>query len=288
MHRIVNAVILAAGFSSRFAPLSFEKPKALLEVKGQVLIERQIEQLKEAGINDITIVVGYKKAMFEYLKDKYSVELIVNDEFSVKNNLSSIYRVKHKLRDTYICSADNYFTRNVFSENHEGAYYSAEYIQGDTEEWCMGTDINDRITEVEIGGKDAWYMIGHAYFSEEFSKAFIPIIEEEYAKEESSNLLWEHVFIKHLDSLHMKIKKYPSDIIKEFDSLEDLRSFDETYITDTRSTIMKKLSKELNCSEKEIKNIIPTTMNGCATGFQFGVRNQEYYYDYQEQRIGER
>ena len=45
-----NAVIMAAGLSSRFAPLSYEKPKALIPVRGEVLIERQIRQLREAGI----------------------------------------------------------------------------------------------------------------------------------------------------------------------------------------------------------------------------------------------
>lgn len=41
-YRVTNAVIMAAGMSSRFAPLSYEKPKALLQVKGDILIEREI------------------------------------------------------------------------------------------------------------------------------------------------------------------------------------------------------------------------------------------------------
>ena len=48
-----NAIILAAGKSSRFAPFTYEKPKGLFCVKGQILIERQIEQLIEAGIDEI-------------------------------------------------------------------------------------------------------------------------------------------------------------------------------------------------------------------------------------------
>ena len=60
MYRVDNAVIMAAGTSSRFAPLSFEKHKALIEVRGEVLIERQIRQLREAGIKDIYIITGYK------------------------------------------------------------------------------------------------------------------------------------------------------------------------------------------------------------------------------------
>ena len=46
--KVNNAIIMAAGTASRFAPLSFEKHKALIEVKGEILIERQIRQLQEA------------------------------------------------------------------------------------------------------------------------------------------------------------------------------------------------------------------------------------------------
>ena len=59
--QVDGAVIIAAGFGSRFVPLTFETPKGLLEVFGERMIERQIRQLHEAGITDITIVVGYLK-----------------------------------------------------------------------------------------------------------------------------------------------------------------------------------------------------------------------------------
>lgn len=41
-YKIDNAIIMAAGYASRFAPLSYEEPKALLNIKGEILIERQI------------------------------------------------------------------------------------------------------------------------------------------------------------------------------------------------------------------------------------------------------
>ena len=85
-----NAIILAAGKSSRFAPFTYEKPKGLFCVKGQILIERQIEQLIEAGIDEIYIVVGYMKEKFFYLEQKYGVKLIVNNEFGKKGNLCKI------------------------------------------------------------------------------------------------------------------------------------------------------------------------------------------------------
>ena len=105
---------MAAGTSTRFAPLSYEKPKGLLEVKGEVLIERQIRQLHEAGIHDITVVVGYRSEMFRYLEEKLNVRLVMNEDYSIYNNTSSIIRVLDQLADTYICSSDNYFPDNVF------------------------------------------------------------------------------------------------------------------------------------------------------------------------------
>ena len=60
-----NAIILAAGKSSSFAPFTYERPKGLFCVKGEILIERQIEQLHEAGIYaDDTIRVVYVTQRF--------------------------------------------------------------------------------------------------------------------------------------------------------------------------------------------------------------------------------
>lgn len=73
-YRVDNAVIMAAGFASRCAPLSYEKPKGLFTVKGEILIERQIRQLQEAGINEIYVVVGYMKELFFYLEEKFGVK----------------------------------------------------------------------------------------------------------------------------------------------------------------------------------------------------------------------
>lgn len=285
MSRKENAIILAAGFSSRFAPLSYEKPKALIEVKGEVLIERQIRQLMEAGIQDITLVVGYKKEMFQYLEKKFQVQIVENREYAVKNNLSSMYAVKERLGNTYICSADNYFTSNVYCEEPVEAYYSAEYAKGSTEEWCMEEDEDGFISGVTIGGNDAWYMIGHAFFTEDFSKKLIPILEETYVKPGSETMLWEHMYLKHLQELKMKIKKFPQGIIKEFDSLSELKDFDKSYVQDSRSSILKDISRRLLCEESEIDVIGPVSVQGMAYGFIFAANEKKYKYSYENHEI---
>ena len=75
-YRVDAALFLAAGFGSRFVPLTYETPKGLLKVFGERMIERQIQQLHAVGITDITIAVGYLKEKFEYLIDAYGVKLL--------------------------------------------------------------------------------------------------------------------------------------------------------------------------------------------------------------------
>lgn len=244
---------MAAGTSSRFVPLSAEYPKALLNVKGEILIERQIRQLKAAGVDDITVVVGYKAEAFAYLKEKFGVDLVMNEDYARYNNTSSLIRVLDRLGNTFICSSDNYFPENVFNRPSVESYYSALYAQGATGEYCLGVDSDDYISSVSIGGRDSWYMVGHVYFAEEFSKIFAPLLEQEYGKAETRQGYWEDVYIRFIDTLpKMKIRRYNEADIKEFDSLDELRLFDPTYLSDTRSPIIKDIAARLGCDQSEL------------------------------------
>ncbi len=271
-----NAIILAAGTSSRFVPISFEIPKSLLKVRGEILIERQIKQLQEAGIYDITVVVGYKKELFYYLKDKYNVSIVDNEEYHIYNNTSSLMKVLDKLENTYICSSDNYFTKNVFLEDEEQAYYSAIYINGKTDEYCIQYDKENTITEVIIGGENSYIMLGHVYFDKNFSDSFKEILKNEYKNEETRKKLWEQVYIKHISTLKMKIKKYPNGVIFEFDSLEELRKFEPTFLSNTK--IMKEISEYLHCNENELSNFLLEENKGNNFSFSFIFQNKKYMY----------
>lgn len=281
-----NAIILAAGTSSRFVPLSAERPKGLIEVKGEVLIERQIRQLQEAGINDIIIVVGYMAKMFEYLKEKFGVSIVLNEDYYRYNNTSSVIRVLDKLGNTYICSSDNYFPENVFKEAPSQSYYSALYAEGETGEYCLTLDAENNITEVAVGGHDAWYMIGHVYFSEDFSKAFKQLLAAEYEKEETKQGYWEDVYIRYINELPlMRVHRYKEHDIEEFDSIDELRLFDESYINDTRSTVVKAIAKEMNCSEAELSKFTRIKHEGDYLLFTFQKGASTYRYNEQDKSI---
>lgn len=276
-----NAIILAAGKSSRFAPLSYEKPKGLLKVKGEILIERQINQLIQAGISDITVVAGYMANAFMYLKEKYDIKIVMNEDYYRYNNTSSVIRVIEKLGNTYLCSSDNYFLENVFLENPNDSYYSALFAEGDTEEYCLTTDYDDNIINVKAGGRDAWYMVGHVYFNQEFSEKFSIILKREYDNFETRQGYWEDVYARHISELPlMKIHRYKPNVIKEFDTLEELRQFDISYLNHTGCEMFKNICKVLQCEEKDITNIdiLKKGMTNCSFAFTCSKDNKKYVY----------
>lgn len=281
-----NAIIMAAGTASRFVPLSAERPKGLLEVKGEILIERQIRQLQEAGITDITVVVGYKAEMFEYLRDKFGVSIVLNEDYYRYNNTSSVIRILDKLGNTYICSSDNYFSENVFKEIQDDSFYSALYAEGETDEYCLTLDADDNITDVAVGGRDSWYMVGHVYFSEDFSNAFKQILVAEYEKEETKQGYWEDVYIRFISQLPMmKIHRYKEHEIEEFDSIDELRLFDESYVADTRSSVVKGIAKRLNCNESDLSHFTRINHEGDYLFFTFRKGDDRYRYNEQNNTI---
>lgn len=285
--KVDNAIIMAAGTASRFAPLSYEKPKALIEVRGEVMIERQIRQLREAGIKEIVVVTGYKVEQFEYLKEKFGVILVHNPDYLTRNNNASIYVAREYLKNSYICSSDNYFLSNPFESDVDDSYYSAVFMEGETGEWCISED-DGWITDVKVSGRDSWVMLGHVFWSEAFSRSFLHILEEEYDLPETADKLWETIYIEYIKELPMKIRKYPADFIFEFDTLDELRCFDDSYVNDTRSTILKMVAVELGVEEKDIRSVKSfKDKNNAAAGFTFETRKRKYRYYYETQIMEE-
>lgn len=277
---------MAAGTSSRFVPLSAETPKGLLEVKGEILIERQIYQLQKAGITDITIVVGYKAEMFSYLRDKFGIDIVLNEDFNRYNNTSSVIRILDRLGDTYLCSSDNYFPENVFIEEPTQSYYSALYSVGVTGEYCIKTDADNNIVKVTVGGKDSWYMVGHVYFSKEFSDSFKKLLFEEYTKDEVKQGYWEDVYINNISRLpKMAMRKYREQEIKEFDTIDELRDFDNSYIDNTRSSVLKEIARRMKCSEKDLSEFKKLSHNGDFLFFSFLKSGEKFSYNEQENSI---
>ena len=93
IERKVKALILAAGLGTRLAPLTNDRPKSMVPVNGKPIILKQIENLKENGITDITIISGYKADVLEKAvhKDHPDIRIIESTDYMNTNNMYSAY-----------------------------------------------------------------------------------------------------------------------------------------------------------------------------------------------------
>lgn len=116
----MKALILAAGIGSRLVPLTESYPKSLVPVNGKPIIFKQIENLLCNGINDITVVTGYKSDILdEKLRELYpQVNIIINKDYITTNNMYSAYLCKDYLKNQefLMMNADVYFDSNIIKD----------------------------------------------------------------------------------------------------------------------------------------------------------------------------
>ena len=83
----MKVIILAAGMSSRLRPLTSNKPKCMLKLSNETLIERQIKIFHNHNINDITIVTGYRGEII----DIPDVNYVKNENYETTNMNESLF-----------------------------------------------------------------------------------------------------------------------------------------------------------------------------------------------------
>ena len=279
-YRVNNAVILAAGASTRFIPLSLEQPKGLFEVKGERLIERQIKQLQDAGIKNITVVLGYKKEMFYYLEDKYGVKFIINDSFNIKNNIESLYLARKELKNTYICVSDSYYIENPFNQFEYHTFYSGYYGKETTDEVYARADGFGKITRIAKDNKiDGYVLMGHSFWRKEFSEAFINQVEAVRESGIYNNCYWEILVKDKLDEMpDIYFKEYLPGNIFEFDYFDELRKFDSQYLGHTHSEIIRNIKLVFRCDEEDIIDFRNVSEGMTNTSFIFKIDGIDYIY----------
>ena len=277
-YRVKNAIFQAAGLCSRFAPISYDIPKGLATVHGEKIIERQIRQLHEVGITDITICTGHLANRFDYLVDKYGVELIHNPEYAHFNSLTSVYRARHKIDGTYLLYSDHYYFENPFHAYEYKSFYPTRY-DAHTNEWREIIDEDYNIVSfVHTQDGAGIHLQGNCFISHAMSKVLIPILERCYEDPDLKDNYFEHTFWIGVGTLHVNVETLPHGIINEFDSVEEALEFDPTLLENNESPSLDNICRELGCTRHDLHDIRPVDTNPANASCRFTVGDRDYLY----------
>lgn len=97
-----RAIILSAGQGSRLYPLTADQPKCLLEVAGRSILDRQLDSLSAAGIDEVVVITGYREAKVLAALERRvpvgpRVEALYNPFYGVADNLGSAWIARKAL-----------------------------------------------------------------------------------------------------------------------------------------------------------------------------------------------
>ncbi len=124
----MKALILAAGFGSRLAPITNDRPKSMVPVNGKPILVKQIENLMNNGVNEIYVVTGYKSEKIEELGKKYpNLTFIKSEDYANTNNMYSAYLAKDVLNGELflMMNADVFFDESIITELLKENYTNA-------------------------------------------------------------------------------------------------------------------------------------------------------------------
>ena len=277
--KVKNAIILAAGGSDISAKSVYSKPKGLFYKDGETLIERQIRQLKEAGIDDITVVVGYKQEMYFFLADKWGVNLEINPDLK-KNNIFSLYCAAKHLGSTYICNCDNYFPENPFSLYEYNSYHSTVIKEDARNELVIDKNTSGRITRIYSCAKQGECIYGHAYLDSRFSERLVKYLYDEIDDFRVCSLFWEEFVYRHIDDLDMYVRRYQSDYLYEFDSIQELQNIDGLFLENVSAKVNNIICEVFDCNETDIHDIVILQKGLSNILFTFYVKGEKYIFRY--------
>lgn len=106
----IKAIILAAGEGTRLRPYTENKPKCLVEVNGVSLLDRQLAVLNSAGIDEITLIGGYKSSML----NRKGIGLRLNADYAKTNMVWTLFSAESDLEgDILICYGDIVYSRDI-------------------------------------------------------------------------------------------------------------------------------------------------------------------------------
>jgi choline kinase len=223
MSNEVRAIVLCAGAGVRVAEITGGKPKSFLQIGEQTLIERQLALLRAAGIEDITLVVGFEAKLF---RDSFpGCRFVENPDYRSTNTAFSLalaLRAKEE-RSILVLNADVYFDENVLPGilNAEGESVAALDCKRNGEEEIKVLHDGSRITGLgKYVNEDI--AIGEAFGVYKLSPRFARYLRREILLQNNPKAFYERGIDQLLRGGHvMKTYDIEGSFCMEIDTAED-------------------------------------------------------------------
>ena len=231
-YKVRKAIILAAGFGERLAPVTVNTPKPLATVNGIRIIDTLLDALIANDITNIVVVCGYKKESFNILKDKYpNIQLVHNLEFLNTNNISSLVQVVDRIDRCYICEADLFIHNQDVIQKYEYCTNYKGIRVSETDDWCFESE-HGFVGTYKVGGTNCYLAAGISYWnsldSEKLRKDLVQVYKSRGGKEH----LWEKVPLSICKkNYRVEISECSREDISEIDSMADLIALDGSYMS---------------------------------------------------------
>ena len=226
-----RAVILAAGSGSRMAPVTLDTPKPLVRIKGVRIIDTLIDALLEAGIEDITLVRGYKKEQFDELLEKYpSLRFVDNDLYGTTGSISSARAALKYIKDgCYFCEADLLIRQpEIIRRYHASSDYLGSYAR-ETDGWCL-QEVGGRAVNYRKGNIECFNCYGISFWTPEDCDKLRADIEEAWNEDGGKSLSFEQIPLDiYKDNYDVKIHECQKGDVIKTDTYHDLIALDPSY-----------------------------------------------------------
>ena len=113
MKEVNRCLILAAGNGTRIKSIANGLPKPLVDFQGKPMLEHVIERARQAGIDDVVIVVGYRSGLIRRWLDGrslgVSITLVENPDYHQPNGISAL-KARNEIQENFLLlMADHIF-----------------------------------------------------------------------------------------------------------------------------------------------------------------------------------